>query len=47
VKRLLFLLPWLWLLATAASAEIRIERLDARLDGVIAPDVTAETLATG
>ncbi len=47
MKRLLFLLPWLWLLATAGSAEIRIERLDARLDGVIPPGVAPETLATG
>ncbi len=35
------------LLAAAASAEIRIERLDARFDAVIAPGATAETLATG
>jgi gluconolactonase len=47
VKRLSFLLPWLWLLATAASAEVRIERVDARLDDVIPPAVEAETLATG
>jgi gluconolactonase len=47
VTRLLLLIPWLWLLAAATSAEIRIERLDARLDGVIAPGVSAETLATG
>jgi gluconolactonase len=36
-----------WLLAAAASAEIRIERVDARFDAVIAPGATAETLATG
>jgi gluconolactonase len=47
VKRLLFLLPWLWLLAAPLAAEIRIERLDARLDAVIPPGATAETLATG
>ena len=47
MKRLLFLIPWLWLLAAAASAEIRIERVDARFDGVIAPGAEAEVLATG
>ena len=36
-----------WLLAAAASAEIRIERVDARFDAVIAPGAAAETLATG
>jgi gluconolactonase len=35
------------LLATAASAEIRIERVDARFDAVIAPGASAETLASG
>jgi gluconolactonase len=36
-----------WLVAAAASAEIRIERVDARFDAVIAPGAAAETLATG
>lgn len=36
-----------WLLAAAASAEIRIERLDARLDGVIPRGAAPETLASG
>jgi gluconolactonase len=47
VTRWLFLLPWLWLLALPAAGEIRIERVDARLDAVIPPGATAETLATG
>jgi len=47
VKRILFVLPWLWLLALPAAAEIRIERVDARFDRVIAPGARAETLATG
>jgi gluconolactonase len=47
VRRLIFWVPFLWLLATAASAELRIERLDPRLDAVIAPGAAAETLATG
>jgi gluconolactonase len=47
VTRLAFVLPWLWLLALPAAAEIRIERVDARLDAVIPPGVTAEVLATG
>jgi gluconolactonase len=45
--RLLRFIPWLWLLAAAASAEIRIERTDARLDAVIPPGATAEVLASG
>jgi gluconolactonase len=47
VKRLLFWVPFLWLLATAAAAGVRIDRADPRLDAVIAPGASAETLATG
>jgi gluconolactonase len=35
------------LLAAAASAELRIERVDARFDAVVAPGAEAETLASG
>ena len=47
MTRLIRLIPWLWLLALPAAAEIRIERVDARLDAVIPPGASAETLATG
>ena len=36
-----------WLVAAAASAEIRIERVDARFDHVIAPGARSEVLASG
>jgi len=36
-----------WLVAATASAEIRIERVDPRLDAVIAPGTEAERLASG